>query len=248
MQLELTAVRVANQELVNSRVALGLNTSQYYLCSWDRNHQAWRVDVCIGGRTKIFGFFHEEEDAGHFADVLLHLMGAEERYNFFSDGKPTGYGGGQAHHAHQVSGLTAHSDATRLKWRGVTGHRGGWRGQIKIADCLPEKPCVAHMGGVKCTCKDCKPDTPCRVAQRRGARCTCKQVLKKFTHPTTGSYFKTAEEAARRYNQVALDNNLHKPPYSKVLNPPPGVAWDSPLPDWAKPKRPSSPSVPKTAV
>ena len=96
MQLELTAVRVANQALVNSRRAKGETSSQYYLCSWVRQSQLWKVSATYGGRQHGLGFFHKEDDAGHFADEVLRLMGAEERYNFFSDGKPTGYGGGQA--------------------------------------------------------------------------------------------------------------------------------------------------------
>jgi hypothetical protein len=203
----------------------------------------WFIQLTYGGVRHYHGHFYDEIEASHHADIVLRHIGADERCNWLLNGTRTGYGrrGGRPE-ANRISGLTARVEATRKSpWIGVNqlvkpGQILTWRGRVFLADCLPEEPCVAHMRLVKCTCKDCMPDTPCRVAQRRGVRCKCKQVQKNLYHPDTGGYFKTDEEAARRYNQVVHDNNLHKPPYSKALNPRPGHTWSSPCPAWAEPK------------
>ena len=239
MQTALDLLRVANQALVDSRRAQGLrHTSEWYCVAWHSSEQMWQVRVTYGGVTHWLGYFYEENDACLHADIVLRRIGAEERCNRRLDGTPTGYGrrGGRAE-ASQITGLIARVDAIRKSpWRGVSPKGNLWRGRVTMASCMPDTPCrVAQRRGDKCTCKDCMPDTPCRVAQRRGVRCTCKQVQKFLNHPVTGGFFKTDEEAAWRYNQAVLDNNLHEPPYSKDLNPPPGLDWSSPCPAWAKP-------------
>ena len=239
MQTALDRLRVANQALVDSRRAQGLrHTSEWYCVGWDPKAQMWQVRVTYGGVRHWLGYFHVEDDACLHADKVLRRIGAEERCNRRLDGTPTGYGrrGGRAE-ASQITGLIARVDALRKSpWRGVSPNGKSWKGRVTMASCMPDTPCrVAQRRGDKCTCKDCMPDTPCRVAQRRGVRCTCKQEQKWLYHPDTGGQFKTDEEAAWRYNQAVLDNNLHKPPYCKDLNPPPGLAWSSPCPAWAKP-------------
>jgi hypothetical protein len=152
----------------------------------------------------FLGRFHVEKDAGLLADKVLRLIGAEERCNFLLDDTPTGYGRGWE--AHQTSGLSARADEIRESKRlGVSEHKtkGGWRARVTMANCIKlKKPCHVAFGVVKCK---------------------CGQVQPWFTHPVTNSYFKTDEEAARRYNEVVIDYRLDKPPYSKKLNPPPGL-------------------------
>ena len=140
---------------------------------------------------------------------VLRLAGVPvERRNFGVDGKPTGYGL-LVRTAQQTSGLAARADAVRKgKFVGVRelvtgGVSFGFRVRIGMAICIQRRtPCPAAFGVVKCK---------------------CGQVQPWFTHPVTNSYFKTDEEAARRYNEVVIDYRLDKPPYSKKLNPPPGL-------------------------
>ncbi len=207
MQTALDRLRVANQALVDSRLARDENSSKWYCVRWDASNQMWKVQVTYGGRPRFLGLFHEENDACLHADIVLRRIGAEERCNRRLDGTPTGYGrrGGRAE-ANQISGLLARVDAIRKsQWRGVSPKGSLWRGRVTMASCMPDTPCRVAPSqrsvrrGDKCTCKDCMPDTPCRVAQRRGVRCTCKQEQKWLNHPDTGGLFKTDEEAARRY-------------------------------------------------
>jgi hypothetical protein len=239
VQNQLELLRAANQALVDNRRAQGLrHTSEWNCVDWDASHQMWRVRVTYDGVQHHLGLFHVEDDACLHADKVLRRIGAEERCNRLLDGTRTGYGRrGDRPQAQQIAGLIARVDANRKSpWHGATPKGNLWRSRVTMASCMPDTPCrVAQRRGVRCTCKDCMPDTPCRVAQRRGVRCTCKQVQKWLTHPDTGGFFKTDEEAAWRYNQAVLDNNLHEPPYSKDLNPPPGLDWSSPCPAWAKP-------------
>jgi len=240
VQTALNLLKEANQALVDARRAQGLRHASEWSCvGWHPGNQMWYVRVRYDGVEHWLGYFHVEDDACLHADKVLRRIGAEERCNRHLDGTPTGYGrrGGRPE-ANEIAGLIARVDANRKsRWRGVSPNGNLWRGRVTMASCMPDTPCrVAQRRGVKCTCKDCMPDTPCRVAQVGGVRCTCKQEQKWLNHPVTGGFFKTDEEAARRYNQAVLDNNLHEPPYSKDLNPPPGLAWSSPCPAWAKPK------------
>jgi hypothetical protein len=237
VQTALELLRVANQALVDSRRAQGLrHLSEWFCVGWHPGCQMWYVRVTYDGVQHWLGYFHVEDDACLHADKVLRRIGAEERCNRHLDGTRTGYGRrGDRPQAENIAGLIARVDANRKSpWRGVSQNGPSWRGRVLMASCMSDTPC--RVAGDKCTCKDCMPDTPCREAQRRGVRCTCKQVQKWLTHPDTGGQFKTDEEAARRYNQAVLDNNLHKPPYRKDLNPPPGLAWSSPCPAWAEPK------------
>ena len=212
MQLALDALRATNQALVDSRVAQGLNSSQWYLVAWERSRQMWRVQLRYGGVKHWLGYFHVEEDAGRIADKALHLIGADERCNWHADGTPTGYGRGVE--AHKTSGLLGAS-LRESEWIGVSEHKDpklktgtkGWRARLRLAYCRWKK-------------------TPCAetLRQENPVKCKCKTEQHWFSHPS-GGCFKTAEEAARRYNAVVRDYGYDKPPYSMPLNPPAGVHW-----------------------
>ena len=167
----------------------------------------WKVSAVYGGRRHALGYCHEEDDAGHLADEVLGLRGAKERYNFFSDGKPTGYGLGRT--PHQTSGLAAYADAMRKgKFRGVkevikNGVSFGFRARVGMAICIQRgTPCPAAFGVVKCKCGQVSP-----------------YFGRLDTGSVYGSSFMTAEAAARRYNQVVIDYGLDQRPYFLKLNP-----------------------------
>ena len=171
----------------------------------------WQTLVRYGGVVHFLGYFHVEKDASLVVDEALRLIGAGARCNWL-DGTPTGYGRGAE--THQLSGLLGAS-SRESEWIGVSEHKDpklktgtrGWRARLRLAYCRWKK-------------------TPCAetLRQENPVKCKCKTEQHWFSHPS-GGYFKTAEEAARRYNAVVRDYGYDKPPYSMPLNPPAGVHW-----------------------
>ncbi len=103
-----------------------------------------------------FGYFHDEDDAGRFADgIVLRLGGVpEEMRNFGLDGKPTGYGL-LVRTAQQTSGLAARADAMRKgKFIGVKeikkgGVSFGFRARVGMAICIERRtPRPAAFGAL----------------------------------------------------------------------------------------------------
>ena len=102
-----------------------------------------------------------------------------------------------------------------MQWIGVSEKHDSrrktmsWRARLRLADCRWDKK-----------------KTPCPVTMRKESpeKCKCKTEQHCFYNPS-GGCFKTAEEAARRYNEVVRAYGYDKPPYSLPLNPPPGAEW-----------------------
>ncbi len=197
-------MREKNQAMVNGRRALKQKSSIFQYCSWHVYHRMWRVQFTFGGVQHDVGYFHDEDEAGRFADgIVLRLGGVpEEMRNFGLDGKPTGYG--LVRTARQTSGLTAHQDAMRKgKFVGVKevkkgGVSYGFRARVGMAICIESRtPCPAAFGVVKCKCGQAGPY---------------------FGRLDTGASFTTAEDAARRYNQVVITYGLDQRPYFLKLN------------------------------
>ena len=199
-------MREKNEALVDSRQALGRKSSIFSYVSWHIYSRLWVVRFRYGGVQHTLGYFHDEDDAGRFADGVLRLAGVpEERRNFGLDGKPTGYG--LVRTPQQTSGLAARADAIRNgKFFGVReikkgGVSYGFRARVGMAICIERRtPCPAAFGVVKC-----KPE--------------CGQVKPYFGSLDTGASFKTAEAAASRYNQVVITHGLNQRPYFLKLNP-----------------------------
>ena len=198
-------MREKNQAMVNGRRALQQKSSIFQYCSWHEYARMWRVQFTFGGVQHDVGYFHDEDEAGRFADgIVLRLGGVpEEMRNFGLDGKPTGYA--YVHTPQQTSGLTAHHDAKRKgEFIGVkeiitAGVSYGFRARVRMAICIQRgTPCPAAFGVVKCK---------------------CGQVSPYFGRLDTGASFMTAEDAARRYNQVVITYGLNQRPYFLKLNP-----------------------------
>jgi hypothetical protein len=198
-------MREKNQAMVNGRRALQQKSSIFQYCSWHVHKRMWRVQFTFGGVNHDVGYFHDEDEAGRFADgIVLRLGGVpEEMRNFGLDGKPTGYG--LVRTARQTSGLAARADAVRKgKFIGVKeiikdGVSYGFRARIWMAKCIQSRtPCPAAFGVVKCK---------------------CGHASAYFGRLDTGASFKTAEDAARRYNQVVITYGLNQRPYFLKLNP-----------------------------
>ena len=208
VQRELLALREKNQAVVNGRRALKQKSSIFNYVSWHIYTRMWTVQFTYGGVQHTLGSFHDEDDAGRFADGVLRLAGVpEERRNFGLDGQPTG--NGLVRTPQQTSGLTAQQDARRKgKFIGVKeikkgGVSYGFRARVGMAICIERRtPCPAAFGVVKCKCGQVKP-----------------HFGSLDTGSNYGSSFKTAEAAARRYNQVVNDYGLAQRPYFLKLNP-----------------------------
>ena len=199
-------MREKNQAMVNGRRALQQKSSIFQYCTWHVYMRMWRVQFTFGGVQRDVGYFHDEDEAGRFADgIVLRLGGVpEEMRNFGLDGKPTGYGL-LVRTAQQTSGLAARADAVRKgKFIGVKeistgGVSSRFRARIGMAKCIESRtPCPAAFGVVKCK---------------------CGQVSPYFGRLDTGASFMTAEDAARRYNQVVITYGLNQRPYFLKLNP-----------------------------
>jgi hypothetical protein len=221
VQIELDELRVANQKLVDSRLALGQDTSVFYGVSWVKKWQIWAATLRYGGRKHFLAHCHDEKEASLVVDEALNHIGAGERCNWL-EGKPTGYGGGVEAQAHKIAGLLRGRDELKeTDWIGVSENKdprlksgtAGWRARLNLAHCRWES-------------KNKPFPSPCAVTLRakNPEQCKCKRKQHWFGHPSGGCY-KTAEEAARRYNEVVRLYGYDKPPYNQPLNPPAGVAW-----------------------